>query len=83
MNNSKYLEYIALLEFTSIYCYKIILLLQTKQYTQAQLSKILKLQPQNTSKYVKELEKLNLIKVSKIEGRNKFFEAVNCEDIEC
>lgn len=78
----KYLEHIALEEITSIYCYKILLLLITKEYTQAQLSKILNLKTQNTSKYVKELENINLIEVSKIEGRNKFFKAVtNLENI--
>lgn len=74
--NNKYVEYIANIDITSVYGYKILLLLNTKSYTQAQLSTMLNLQKQNTSKYVRELAEMGLIEVDRIEGKNKFFRAV-------
>ena len=74
--NIEYLQYIAKVELSSVQCYKILLLLLTKEYTQAQLSKELGMKSQNTLKYVKELEAAKLIEVDRIEGRNKFYRAV-------
>ncbi|HEY5587391.1 MAG TPA: hypothetical protein VIK86_00385, partial [Candidatus Paceibacterota bacterium] len=66
----------ALCHLTSIYSLKILILLNTKPYTQAQLSNIFNLQKQNTSKYIKELLSINLIEVDRIEGKNKFFKPI-------
>jgi DNA-binding MarR family transcriptional regulator len=72
----KYLQYLASIELSSVYCYRIILLLIIKAQTQAQLAAILNVKTQNILKYVKELESLNLIEVDRTEGRNKFLRAV-------
>lgn len=73
---NKYYEHIAVANIKSLYSYRILLLLLAEEYTQAQLSELLKLQKQNTAKYVKELLDLNLIEVTRVEGRNKFFRAI-------
>jgi DNA-binding transcriptional regulator GbsR (MarR family) len=73
--NSKYLEHIAQVDLSSGYCYKILLMLLVKEYTQSQISELLQMQKQNVSKYFKELEQNNLIFLSRAEGKNKFFKA--------
>lgn len=71
----EYLQYLALADLTT-YHYKILLLLNEKVRNQAQLAEILDIQKQNAYKYIKWLERMNLVKVDRIEGRNKFYKAV-------
>ena len=51
------------------YHYKVLLLLETKPMTQAQVSEILKIKKQNI--------KMGLLEVDRIEGRNQFLRATN------
>ena len=59
------------------YHYKVLLLLETKPMTQAQVSEILKIKKQNINKYVSDLKKMGLLEVDRIEGRNQFLRATN------
>ena len=59
------------------YHYKVLLLLETKAMTQAQVSEILKIKKQNINKYVSDLKKMGLLEVDRIEGRNQFLRATN------
>lgn len=70
------MNYIALLDLNSPYYYKILMLLHTKAYNQAELGRILEMPYQNIYKYIKTLEKENLIVIDRVEGRNKFYRAV-------
>jgi hypothetical protein len=74
--DTKYLEHLSLVDLSSAYCYKILMLLLIREYTQAQVSDLLKIQKQNTSKYFKELEHNHLIHRTRVEGKNIFFKAV-------
>ena len=56
------------------YHYKVLLLLETKAMTQAQVSEILKIKKQNINKYVSDLKKMGLLEVDRIEG---FLRATN------
>ncbi|MBQ5560273.1 MAG: helix-turn-helix transcriptional regulator, partial [Lachnospiraceae bacterium] len=56
---------------------KVLLLLETKAMTQAQVSEILKIKKQNINKYVSDLKKMGLLEVDRIEGRNQFLRATN------
>ena len=59
------------------YHYKVLLLLEIKPMTQAQVSEILKVKKQNINKYVSDLKKMGLLEVDRIEGRNQFLRATN------
>jgi len=74
--NNVYFEKLVSIELSSVQCYRILLLLLIKSYTQSQLSIKLNVKSQNILKYVKELEAANLIEIDRIEGRNKFYKAV-------
>lgn len=74
--DKEYIKYIASVKLSSVQCYRILLTLSIEKYTQAQLCSLLDIRNQHISKYVKELESLNLIEVDRIEGRNKFYKAV-------
>lgn len=74
--NNVYFEKLVSIELSSVQCYRILLLLLMKSYTQSQLSIKLNVKSQNILKYVKELEAANLIEIDRIEGRNKFYKAV-------
>lgn len=67
-----YIEFLALSNLTT-YHYKILLLLNVKPQNQAQLAETLNIKKQNVYKHVKELQEMNLVKVDRIEGRNKFY----------
>lgn len=69
-----YIEFLALSNLTT-YHYKILLLLNVRPQNQAQLGEALNIKKQNVYKYVKELQEMNLVKVDRIEGRNKFYKA--------
>lgn len=73
--DKKYIEYLATLELTTFH-YKILLLLNSKPYTQAQIAEILEAKKQNINKHFKELESLHLIEVDREEGRNKFYRPI-------
>lgn len=73
--DKRYLEYLAKSDL-STYHYKILLLLNIKPYSQAQLADELEILRQNAHRIIKELEARNLIEVDRIEGRNKFYRAV-------
>lgn len=82
MDNKLQLQSIALLKLSSIQCYRILCLLSTGEYTQAQICSILDISDRsNLNKYVKELENLNLLEITKIEGKNKFLKAVDLDKI--
>lgn len=73
----QYFEMFAKSDFATKYHYKIVLLLlSTETLTQAQLADELHMKRQNVNRYVKELLKHGYIKVNRIEGKNKFLEAV-------
>lgn len=74
--DEKYLQYIAMVELSSVHCYKIIMLLLVKSYTQAQLASILDMKVQNVARYAKELKTKGMIEIERVEGRNIFYRAV-------
>lgn len=72
---TEYLELLATSNFTTSYHYRVILILMTGTYTQAQLSEKLGIKRQNINRCVKELEEHGYILVDRVEGRNKFIKA--------
>ena len=82
MDIKRQLRNIALLKLSSIQCYRILCLLSTEEYTQAQICSILDIPDRsNLNKYVKELDRLNLLRVTRIEGKNKYLKAVDLDKI--
>ncbi len=73
--NKEYLECLAIIDLKT-YHYKILLLLNIKPHSQAEISALLKIKRQNINKYFKELECFNLIEIDRKEGRNIFFKPV-------
>ena len=57
------------------YHYKVLLLLETKAMTQAQVSEILKIKKQNINKYVSDLKKMGLLEV--VRATNSFLPQEN------
>lgn len=73
----QYFEMLAKSDFATTYHYKIVLLLlATGALTQAQIADELNMKKQNVNRCVKELLEHGYIKVKRIEGKNKFLEAV-------
>lgn len=72
-----YLEWLAQTPELTTSHYRILLMLMTGSYTQAQLCVKLNIaNRQNVNKAIRELEKLGMVEVDRIEGRNKFMKAV-------
>ena len=69
-----YLELLASGNFTT-YHYKVMLLLMTGTFTQAQLAAKLGVKAQNVHRCVKELTEHGFIIIDRIEGRNVFLKA--------
>lgn len=83
MNIKQHLKTIALLKLSSVQCYRILLLLLDKEYTQAQISSLLEIPDRaNVNKYVKELENFHLIEVARIEGKNKYLKIANLDKLQ-
>lgn len=72
---TEYLELLATSNFTTAYHYRVLMLLLTKSYTQAQLADKLVIKRQNIHRCIKELEEHGYILVDRVEGRNKFLKA--------
>lgn len=72
---TEYFELLATSNFTTAYHYRVLMLLLTKSYTQAQLADKLGIKRQNVHRYIKELEEHDYILVDRVEGRNKFLKA--------
>lgn len=68
----KFIEEIALLNNLTTNDYRILLLLYKNEYTQAELSGKLNVTISSINRRIKYLERLNLIKTTKIIGRTKF-----------
>ncbi len=73
---TEYLEILATSNFITAYHYRVMLMLLTGNYTQAQMADKLHLKKQNIHKCIKDLEKQGLVEVDRIEGKNKFLKAV-------
>lgn len=73
--NEEYIRHLVKADLSSAYSFKILLLLNLKPYTQAQICVELGMHKGNLTRYIRELERLNLIEVDRIEGRNKFYKA--------
>lgn len=73
--NVDFLEMLAMAEFATKYHYKIMLLLMTGAFTQAQIAEKLGMLRQNVNAHIKDLKKNGYIKVDRIEGRNMFLKA--------
>lgn len=73
--STEYLETLAMSNFTTAYHYRVLMLLLTQSYTQAQLADKLGIKRQNVHRCVKELEEHGYILVDRVEGRNKFLKA--------
>lgn len=61
--DKKYFEHIANIKELGKYHYKILLLLMVRDYSQADISKLLDIKKQNVNRVFKDLEKLGLIEV--------------------
>ena len=59
------------------YHYKVLLLLITANYTQADVRKLLNLKKQNINRVFRDLEKLGLIEVKETKGANKYYRLVD------
>lgn len=77
--DAEYLKILALMDLKT-YHYKILLILNSEPQNQAQIAKILNIQKQNIYKYIKYLERLNLIEVDRVEGKNKFYRIISNSD---
>ncbi|OPJ60668.1 helix-turn-helix domain-containing protein [Clostridium oryzae] len=55
------------------YDYKIVLLLMSKSFTISMMSERLDINRTNMYSHIRKLEKLNFIKIDRIEGANKFY----------
>ena len=77
--DKKYFEHIANIEELGKYHYKVLLLLITANYTQADVRKLLNLKKQNINRVFKELEKLGLIEVKETKGSNKYYRLVDAK----
>lgn len=75
--DKKYFEHIANSEELGKYHYKVLLLLITDNYTQADIRKLLNLKKQNVNRVFRDLEKLGLIEVKETKGANKYYRLVD------
>lgn len=77
----EYIDYIVNLGNLTSLQYRTLLLLNTKEYTQKELSEILKTHKANVNKAVATLQEMKLIEIVRKEGMNMFFKAVNQEKV--
>lgn len=74
--NKEYLRYLATSDITSLYAIKSLLLLHIAPATQTMIANMLHIKKQNISHAIKELKRLGLVEVDRIEGKNKFYRPV-------
>lgn len=75
--DKKYFEHIVNIKELGKYHYKILLLLMVRDYSQADISKLLDIKKQNVNRVFKDLEKLGLIEVKEKIGSNKYYRLVD------
>lgn len=72
----EYIEYLTGIDISG-QAFRILLALNTREYTQFQIQEKLSIQDKaQVNKIFKELSKRGLIEISKVEGRNKFYRAI-------
>lgn len=72
----EYIEYLIFLEISG-QAFRILLALNTREYTQSQIQEKLSIQDKaQVNKLFKDLSNRGLIEISKVEGRNKFYRAI-------
>ena len=72
----EYIEYLTSLEISG-QAFRILLALNTKEYTQSQIQEKLNISDKaQVNKLFKDLSYRGLIEITKVEGRNKFYRAI-------
>lgn len=72
----EYIEYLTSLDISG-QAFRILLALNTREYTQFQIQEKLSIQDKaQVNKLFKDLSNRGLIEISKVEGRNKFYRAI-------
>ncbi|MGG5463518.1 MarR family transcriptional regulator [Clostridium sp. B9] len=77
----KYLEHIVSLEELKANHYRVLLLLNTDKFTQAEISRKLNIKKQNVNRIFKTLIEYGLIEEVETIGRNKYFKAIDPKKI--
>lgn len=77
----KYLEHIVSLEELKANHYRVLLLLNTDKFTQAEISRKLNIKKQNVNRIFKTLIEHGLIEEVETIGRNKYFKATDLKKI--